>query len=253
MDAVEALLTRTEDRRTRAGSVLATAPERVRLGQFYTPSRAASLIAELPRLPRTGTLRVLDPGAGIGSLTAALVARILREAPGLQVEVVAVEIDPIASADLAETLADCVEVAASLGTRVAVSVLQADLIDEATRLCGDTGHLTEPFDVVIMNPPYRKLGARSTERRALQAEGVDCPNLYAAFLAIGAQVLRSGGQIVAITPRSFANGPYFGPFRKYFLQHMALDRVHVFESRSVVFADSAVLQENIIFSATRFW
>ncbi len=31
--------------------------------------------------------------------------------------------------------------------------LQADLIDEATRLCGDTGHLTEPFDLVIMNPP----------------------------------------------------------------------------------------------------
>ena len=98
MDAVEALLTRTEDRRTRAGAVLATAPERVRLGQFYTPSRAASLIAEMPRLPRTGTLRVLDPGAGIGSLTAALMARILREAPGLQVEVVAAEIDPIASA-----------------------------------------------------------------------------------------------------------------------------------------------------------
>ena len=32
---------------------------------------------------------------------------------------------------------------------------------------------------------------------------------------------------------------------------MALDRVHVFESRSVVFADSDVLQENIIFCATR--
>jgi adenine-specific DNA-methyltransferase len=251
MDAVEALLTRTEDRRIRAGAALAAAPERVQLGQFYTPSRAASLIAEMPRLPRTGTLRVLDPGAGIGSLTAALVARILREAPRLQVEVVAAEIDPIASADLAETLADCVEVAASLGTRVAVSVLQADLIEEATRLCGDSGYLTEPFDLVIMNPPYRKLAARSTERKALLAEGVDCPNLYAAFLAIGVQVLRPGGQIVAITPRSFANGPYFGAFRRFFLQRMALDRVHVFESRSVVFADSAVLQENIIFCATR--
>src|SRR5690348_7909194 len=251
MDTVEGLLTRTEDRRTLAGVALATAPERVRLGQFYTPSRAASLIAAMPRLPRAGTLRVLDPGAGIGSLTAALVARILREAPALHVEIVAAEIDPVASADLAETLADCAEVAASQGAHVTASVLQADLIDEATRLRGDSGHLTEPFDLVIMNPPYRKLAARSTERQALQAEGIDCPNLYAAFLAIGAQLLRPGGQIVAITPRSFANGPYFGAFRQFFLHRMALDHVHVFESRSVVFADSAVLQENIIFAATR--
>src|SRR5271169_2964658 len=102
-----------------------------------------------------------------------------------------------------------------------------------------------------MNPPYRKLAVQSTERQALLAQGVDCPNLYAAFLAIGVQALRPGGQIVAITPRSFANGPYFGTFRRFFLEGTALDRVHVFESRSIVFADSGVLQENIIFCATR--
>ncbi len=252
MDPVEALLARTEERRTRASAALGTAPARVRLGQFYTPSRAAALIAGMPHLPRSGMLRVLDPGAGTGSLTAALIARIMREAPGLQVEVVAAEIDPAAAAHLSETLADCVEVAASKGTRIAVTVLQADLVDEATRLCGDRGHLAVPFDLVIMNPPYRKLAAQSTERQALLAvERVDCPNLYAAFLAIGVQVLRPGGQLVAITPRSFANGPYFGAFRRFFLERMALDQVHVFESRSVVFADSDVLQENIIFCATR--
>ena len=132
MDSVEALLARTEDRRTRAGAALSLAPARVRLGQVFTPARAAALIAEMPRLPRSGTLRVLDPGAGTGSLTAALIARILREAPGLQVEVVAAEIDPTAAAHLDETLADCVKVAASQGTQVAANVLRADLIAEAT-------------------------------------------------------------------------------------------------------------------------
>jgi adenine-specific DNA-methyltransferase len=53
------------------------------LGQFFTPARAAALIAAMPRLPRTGTLRVLDPGAGSGMLSAALVARVLDEAPDL--------------------------------------------------------------------------------------------------------------------------------------------------------------------------
>lgn len=252
MDPVEALLARAEDRRTRASAALGAESARVRLGQFYTPSRAAALIAGMPCLPSSGELRVLDPGAGTGSLTAALIARVMREAPGLEVKVVAAEIDPTAAAHLRQTLDDCVEVAASRGTHVSASVLQGDLVEEATRLCGDTGHLAVPFDLVIMNPPYRKLAARSTERQAVLAvEGVDCPNLYTAFLVIGVQVLRPGGQLVGITPRSFANGPYFGAFRRFFLGRMALDQVHVFESRSTVFADSDVLQENIIFCATR--
>jgi adenine-specific DNA-methyltransferase len=202
-------------------------------------------------LPRTGTLRVLDPGAGAGSLTAALIARILREAPGLEVDVVAVEVDPTAVAHLRLTLADCAEVAVSAGTKLTTTVLQADIVAEATGLDRSSGRLASPFDLTIMNPPYRKLGAQSTERHALLSEGVDCPNLYAAFLAIGVQALKPAGQIVAITPRSFANGPYFGAFRKFFLEHTALNRVHVFESRSVVFADSDVLQENVIFCATK--
>ncbi|HEX5299792.1 MAG TPA: Eco57I restriction-modification methylase domain-containing protein [Streptosporangiaceae bacterium] len=252
MDPVEALLARTEERRASANAALGHAPARVRLGQFYTPSRAAALIAGIPRLRRSGTLRVLDPGAGTGSLTAALIARLVRESPGLQIEIVAAEIDPTAAAHLGETLADCAAVAEAEGTHVTSTVLHADLVDEATRLCGDRGLLAEPFDLVIMNPPYRKLAARSAERQALLAvEGVDCPNLYAAFLAIGVQVLKPGGQLVAITPRSFANGPYFGAFRRFFLHHMALDQIHVFESRSVVFADSDVLQENIVFCATK--
>ena len=47
------------------------ADAQAKLGQFFTPSRAAALIASMPRLPGEGTIRVLDPGAGSGSLSAA--------------------------------------------------------------------------------------------------------------------------------------------------------------------------------------
>jgi adenine-specific DNA-methyltransferase len=87
------LTARTETRRGQALAAL-RAGSQDRLGQFFTPQRAASLIAGLPRLPQSGRLRVLDPGAGAGSLSAALVQRALNEAPGLEVEVVAVEVDP---------------------------------------------------------------------------------------------------------------------------------------------------------------
>ena len=64
------------------------------LGQYFTSARAASLIAAMPRIPDADPIRILDPGAGSGILTAAIVARLLAAAPGRRVEVTAVEIDP---------------------------------------------------------------------------------------------------------------------------------------------------------------
>jgi adenine-specific DNA-methyltransferase len=250
MEAADALVERTDARRVVAGGDLGGS-QRGELGQFFTPARAAKLITDMPRLPADGILRVLDPGAGIGSLSASLVARVLREAPRLSVEIVAAEIDNTVAAGLKASLADCASVAEQAGTPITTRIIHEDLITAATGLGSNTGPLADPFDLVIMNPPYRKLGRSSSHRQALAAEGVDCPNLYCAFLALGVMKLKAGGQLVAITPRSFANGPYFGEFRRFFLREMALDRLHVFGSRSSVFADSGVLQENIIFSATR--
>lgn len=241
---------RTESRRLAALAAL-DKDSQAKLGQFFTPHRAAELIAGLPQLPRGGTLRVLDPGAGAGSLAAAVVARVLVEAPGTHVEVVAVEVDPQVGPYLAATLADCEETARAQGETVRTHLVRGDFIELAASGIGSPPELAAPFDLVVMNPPYAKLGARSPHRTALSSQGVDCPNLYAAFLALGASALHDGGQIVAITPRSFANGPYFEQFRKFLLRTVAIDRLHTFESRSTVFADTGVLQENVVFSATR--
>jgi adenine-specific DNA-methyltransferase len=216
------------------------------LGQFFTPPRAAALIASMPRLPKTGLLRVLDPGAGSGMLSAALVSRILTEAPDLDVHVVAVECYPGVMPHLADTLEACKAEGAG---RATFDIINFDYIAASTGLAADDRLFG--FDVVIQNPPYAKLAASSPARAAVRAAGADAPNLYAAFLALAAAALDPGGQLVAITPRSFCNGPYFGAFRSYLLSQLALDRVHVFESRSTVFADTGVLQENVIFSGTK--
>jgi adenine-specific DNA-methyltransferase len=73
-------------------------------------------------------------------------------------------------------------------------------------------------------------------------------NLYAAFLVRAIRALSAGGQLVAITPRSFANGPYFRALRAALLDRASFERVHVFETRDQVFADADVLQENVVFS-----
>ena len=55
----------------------------------------------------------------------------------------------------------------------------------------------------------------------------------------------------AITPRSFANGRYSAPFRRFFFKLVGIERLHLFESRTDAFADSGVLQENLIFAVRR--
>jgi adenine-specific DNA-methyltransferase len=80
---------------------------------------------------------------------------------------------------------------------------------------------------------------------------VETSNLYTAFLAIAIKLLEPGGELVAITPRSFCNGPYFKPFRTLFLNTMTLRRIHVFKERDQAFKEDEVLQENIIFHAIK--
>lgn len=244
------LVLRTEARRRQLSRAL-DAKRRAEFGQYFTPAPVADFIASLVRLDTPGAIRVLDPGAGAGSLTASLVMRILRERPETRVSVTACEVDPQLHPVLEATLNDCVDTARALGGHVDVNLVGGDFIAWAACEGQLFAKPPGPFDLVIMNPPYKKLARNSRERRAVAAVCAETSNRYAAFMALGVHLLATGGQLAAITPRSFANGRYFLPFRKYFLEKMHIDHVHVFEARNKVFADAEVLQENVIFSATR--
>ena len=121
-----------------------------------------------------------------------------------------------------------------------------------SRLQDDLFATTEDtFTHVILNPPYKKINGETHTRRILNSAGLETSNLYAAFVWLSALLTRPGGEIVAITPRSFCNGPYFRRFRKALLGLIDLRHVHLFESRKKAFADDSVLQENVIFHAIR--
>ena len=214
-----------------------------RLGQVFTPMAVASLLSGMFEVP-FGRVRTLDPGAGVGSLTAAVVERAATEKWKADLDVMAVEVDPGLAEPLEATLQDCRRVLPSLTARVAV----ADFVEWGCAQLDDVMWNGEPeqFDLAILNPPYAKLGARSREGALLARVGIKARNLYAAFVTLSLRLLRPGGQLVAIIPRSFCNGPYFRMFRAELLDSAALRRVHVFEARDQAFRDSGVLQENII-------
>jgi len=62
--------------------------------------------------------------------------------------------------------------------------------------------------------------------------------VYAVFMAAAVELLRTGGELIAITPRNFCKGLYFRECRRRPLARMSLRRVHLFESRRATFKDS---------------
>jgi adenine-specific DNA-methyltransferase len=204
---------------------------------------------------RKSVLRVLDPGAGIGSLSAAFVAAMCRRPRRPEVIVLtAYEIDPKLIGYLRATLDLCRAASDEASIQFEARVIAEDFLEAGARsLAGDlfAARVDERFDCAILNPPYRKIRTESRERRLLREIGVETSNLYAGFLAVTAQILAPAGEMVAITPRSFCNGPYFEPFRRFFLRTMRFRHVHVFDARDRAFPDDEVLQENVVFRAER--
>ena len=223
------------------------------LGQFFTPAPVADFMASMFG-PLPDAVRFLDAGAGAGALTAAFVSRLCRKEDGVRaIEATLFERDPFIQGTLLKTMQDCRHVCAEAGIRFTFTIHATDFIhDVSALLTGGLFATTPPaFDAAITNPPYKKIGTDSAERRALRSVGIETSNLYTGFIALIQKLLAPAGQLVGITPRSFCNGPYFRAFREDFLSNLELRRLHVFESRNAAFRNDRVLQENIIFHAVK--
>ena len=217
-------------------------------GLYLTPPPIASFMAEMIR-PRH-TLRLLDPAAGAGVLLCAAVEHLTQQPkPPRVIEIAAYEVDAPLAESLKVVLHYLVKWAGARGVRVHPDVRCQDFIlAEAPAL---RGHSTARFDAVIANPPYFKIG--KDDPRALAASTVvhGQPNIYGLFMATAATLLAPGGDLVFITPRSYASGPYFQKFREQFFSLIRPQRVHLFESRRDTFSRDDVLQENIILHGLR--
>lgn len=199
------------------------------LAQHLTPPEVASLAASMFD-DATASVSLLDLGAGTGMLSVAAWERyhdLLARADGI-------ELDPI--------LADVCD--RQLRPLVTGTVVCADAVESMTYL---TPGLLPEYDRIILNPPYKKMAAGDYRQAGLPARS---PNLYSAFLMQAVEHLTPGGEVVAIVPRSWTNGEYFAPFRRWLLSRCSLDAMHVYGSRGEVFQDTDVLQETMIVRLT---
>jgi adenine-specific DNA-methyltransferase len=245
------IASRVERRRLEANGTLDPRKKSAQ-GQYMTPYSVARFMASLFRTQEGGEVRLLDAGAGVGSLTAAFVeAWCNRHPPVRRIAVTAYELEPALTGYLRDTLIDCRHRCHQVGLAFDADLLPQDFLEAGAHQLFMGREPSRRFTHAILNPPYKKIHSTSAHRLLLRTLGIETSNLYTGFLAVAIKLLEPGGELVAITPRSFCNGPYFTAFRHFLLDTMALRRIHVFESRKQAFKEDDVLQENIILYAVK--
>ena len=113
---IRATLRGDVDRRRLEALVYSRCRTKLNLGQFLTPASIAEFMASLFSPLTRSEICLLDPGDGVGSLTAAFVQRACHEqTPPKHVSVTAYEIDPVLATSLRTTLEECARTGKSAG------------------------------------------------------------------------------------------------------------------------------------------
>lgn len=220
-------------------------------GHFGTAPPIADFMAGMFSRVPPGALRVLDPGAGVGTLSAAVCQRILKLPGRRSLYFELWENDRQLEPRLKETMEACRKALQDAGHTMEFVIQTDDFVLEHAEPSLFRPPPADLFNFVIMNPPYFKVRKDSEAARAMAHVVYGQPNIYAFFMAVAADLLAHSGQMVAITPRSYFNGPYFKRFRKWFFDRMTVRQIHLFESRAAAFREDDVLQENVILLAEK--
>ena len=226
--------------------------QRKKYGQFFTSKETAAFMAELFEISCSdSSISVLDPGAGTGILTAAMIDK-LEQYPNFKtINLVCYENDPDVRKILEQNLGWIKERSEK---KIVYEVRTENYILSQAENYNGT-FIAEPdpqkYDIVIANPPYIKLSKNAPEALAMQDVCYGAPNLYFLFARMSEFDLKKNGEMVYIVPRSWTSGAYFANFRAKFLNEVVLENIHLFESRDKVFDAESVLQETMIFRAKK--
>lgn len=216
------------------------------IGQFFTSAETARYMATMFNKPRKNELRILDPGAGSGILSAAIIDRLQEDTTIERIRLTCYE----TSEDILPLLKDNL----LYMKENSLIPLDYEIIEEnyITSQAADFNQAmfasVNPikYDWIIGNPPYMKIAKDSPEASAMPTVCYGAPNLYFLFASMSLFNLDKNGELVYIIPRSWTSGAYFKAFREYLLSEGTLRHVHLFVSRDEVFENETVLQETMI-------
>lgn len=218
-------------------------------GQFFTPPPIAHLMASLCSI-KGNRLRILDPGCGTTILSCALIECIISKNESIEfIDFVAYETDPELIRFSQKVLYYLKEWLNKKSIQFQYILHIHDFIIENAGALRKGNRIIETFDIIISNPPYFKLSKDDAKTIAAKELVSGQPNIYSLFMGIASKLLNKNGELIFITPRSFASGSYFKAFRELFFNTVQIDKIHLFNSRKETFNRDSVLQETVIIKA----
>jgi len=140
--------------------------ERRERGHYGTPAAIADFMGAMFSNIPGGTVRILDPGAGVGILAAAVCQRVLREKLGRLLEIELWENDPKLITHLRKTMDYCRKTLAVFGHRLDYTICIDDFILANARPALFKDGPKPSFHLAILNPPYFKLRKESNGTRS---------------------------------------------------------------------------------------
>ncbi len=216
-------------------------------GAHYTPAiladfLAGEIIGSLQENDKRKKLRILDPAVGDGELLSSILNKLMANGY-VNVEVAGFDTDRNAVLYASERLH-------SLFPTVSQNYFNENFLDFALTNNGDdlfNRDSIEPFDVIIANPPYVRtqvMGAKLAQKLARQFHLSGRVDLYYAFIAGMAAVLKTGGIIGVIVSNRFMKTKSGNSVRKIMIENF--DIIHVWDFGDTQLFEAAVLPAVIL-------
>ncbi|MGI6078815.1 MAG: Eco57I restriction-modification methylase domain-containing protein [Fastidiosipilaceae bacterium] len=210
--------------------------------QFFTPLYIAQYMVELFSIdPEKKEIKILDPAGGTGILSLFLLLHLLDysiEKLTLDIYEIDQNVVPVLKQNVNIVKKEFEKSNKSLNINIYIK-----------------NFLTYPkktkYDLIIGNPPYKKIKKDNEDAQTIKDFLNGQPNLYMVFIVQSLKLLSENSELVFIVPRSFFNGKYFLKLRKFIYDNYSISYIHSFKSRSKIINDE-VLQELIIIKIANY-
>ena len=235
-------------------SNLTTSDHKKYNGQFFTSKEISDFMGNLAQ-PKSNKISILDPGCGTAILSCSLIEKLIEKYAIKEIDLRLFETDEKLIKKTEEVISVLRNWLHKKEIKLIVKIEQADFVlfnsDAFSENSLFGNNTLQEYDFIISNPPYFKISKADKRAQVAKELVYGQPNIYSIFMGLSAKLLNPNGELIFITPRSFAAGNYFKAFRNSFLKNVSITHIHIFESRNKMFKNDNVLQENIIIRATK--